>query len=80
MILKSEVTNKSLYMTTTRKLVTSLELTKETSFCFYERAELENVDGAEGSGKVDEVGGASDLLPLAFLVPLNVTVEFAVLV
>jgi len=42
------------------------------------------VDGAEGSGKVVEegaeesgaakVGGASDLLPLAFLGPLNVTV------
>ena len=42
------------------------------------------VDGAEGFGKVDEeeeevssateVGGASDLLPLAFLGPLNVTV------
>ena len=42
------------------------------------------MDGAEGSGKVDEegaeasgaaeVGGASDLLPLAFLGPLNVTV------
>jgi len=43
-----------------------------------------NVDGAEGSGKVDEegeevsdaveVGGASDLLPLSFLGLLNVTV------
>ena len=32
------------------------------------------MDGAEGSGKVDEVGGASDLLPLAFLGSLNVTV------
>ena len=42
------------------------------------------VEGAEGSGKVDEegveasgaaeVGGASDLLPLAFLSPLNVTI------
>ena len=42
------------------------------------------MDGTEGSGKVDEeraeafgaaeVGGASDLLPLAFLGPLNVTV------
>ena len=48
-------------------------------------AELETVDGAEGSGKVDEegveasgaaeIGGALDLLPLAFLgPPLNVTV------
>ena len=42
------------------------------------------MNGAEGSGKVDEegaeasgaveVGGASNLLPLAFLGPLNVTV------
>ena len=42
------------------------------------------IDGAEEFGKVDEegaeasgvakVGGASDLLPLAFLGPLNVTV------
>ena len=42
------------------------------------------VDGAEGSSKVDEervevfgaaeVGGTSDLLPLAFLGPLNVTI------
>ena len=42
------------------------------------------MNGAEGSGKVDEegaevsgaaeVGGASDLLPMAFLGPLNVIV------
>ena len=49
----------------------------------YGRCRVE-LDGAEGVGKVDDEGveesgtaevvGASDLLPLAFLGPLNVTI------